>query len=106
MLQPRGEADLALKALGPGAPQIGVQHLERDIAAMPEVVGEIDRGHPARAEGAHELISAAERLLQLLGKLHGTRRDVSPSEYAMPQPAAGANALYPGSLVPLSYCAV
>lgn len=73
MLEPGGEPDLALEALGPqGAPQVGVQHLERHLASVPQVMGEIDRSHPARAQRAHELVAATEGLLQLLGKLHGT----------------------------------
>jgi hypothetical protein len=73
MLQPRGEPDLALKALGAErAAEVGVQYLECDIAAVSQVVREIDGRHPARAQGAHELVGALERLLQLLWKLHGT----------------------------------
>ena len=75
MLQPRGEADFALEPLGAqGAPQVGMQNLERDIAPVAEVTGEIDRGHSARAQGAHDLIFANQGLLQLLGKLHDTNR--------------------------------
>ena len=48
MLQPGGEADLALEALGAErGGQLGVEHLERDRPVVPEVAGR-DRPWPCR----------------------------------------------------------
>ena len=58
VLQPGGEADLALEALGPeGGGQLGVQHLERDRPVVPEVLGQIDGGHAPAAELALERVA-------------------------------------------------
>ncbi len=40
------------------------QHLDRDLAIVLEVVGEIDRGHPALADLALDAIAAGEGLLE------------------------------------------
>ena len=51
MLEPGSELDLALEALGAERPgQVGMEHLERDGAVVPEVVGEVDRGHAPAPE--------------------------------------------------------
>ena len=51
VLEPRGEADLALEALGAEhMGQLGVQHLERDRAVVPEVLRQVDHGHATPAE--------------------------------------------------------
>jgi len=65
MLEPGGEADLALEALGAKCRgQVGVQDLERDGPVVPQVVGEIDRGHPPAAELALEAVAVLESLRQ------------------------------------------
>ena len=47
--------DLAQKALGAErGGELGLEHLERDRAAVLEVAGEVDRGHAAAAELALE----------------------------------------------------
>ena len=49
MLEPGGEPDLALEALGAErGGELGVEHLERDRPVVPEVAGEVDRGHARR----------------------------------------------------------
>jgi hypothetical protein len=59
MLQPGGEADLALEALGTEhVGQLGVKHLEGDRAVVLEVGGEEHRGHAAAAELAEEGVAA------------------------------------------------
>ena len=40
--------------------QFGAQHLDRDLAAMLEVFGEVDRRHPTRAELALERVAVGE----------------------------------------------
>ena len=58
MLQPGGELDLALEPLGAErGGQLGVEHLERDRPVVPEVLGEVDRGHAAAAELALEPVA-------------------------------------------------
>jgi hypothetical protein len=48
VLEPGYRFDLALEALGPECPgQLGVQHLERHRALVPEVVGQENGGHAA-----------------------------------------------------------
>ena len=67
MLQPGGEPDLALEALGAERRgQLGMEHLERDRTVVPEVAGEIDRGHAAAAELALEHVAGGQRCLELL----------------------------------------
>ena len=54
------------KRSGPSvAAQLGVQDLERDRPVVPEVMGEVDRGHAAAAELALE--RGSDRLAQLEG---------------------------------------
>ena len=65
MLQPGGELDLALEALGAErGGELGMQHLERDRAVVLEVLGEVDRGHAAAAELALEAVAIGEGRLQ------------------------------------------
>ena len=61
MLEPGGELDLAQEPLGAQRRgELGVQHLERDGAVVPQVVREVDRGHAAAAELALELVAVRE----------------------------------------------
>ena len=65
VLQPGGELDLALEALGAErVGQVGVQHLERDRPVVPQVLGEEDRGHAAPPELALEGVGCGKRRLQ------------------------------------------
>ena len=41
------------------APSSGLEHLERDVAVVLEVAGEVDRGHAAGADLALDLVAAA-----------------------------------------------
>ena len=61
MLQARGGADLGQEpfAAERGA-QIGVQHLDRDVAVVLEIVREIDGGHATGAEFAENVITVGE----------------------------------------------
>ena len=61
MLQPGGEPDLAQEPLGAErGGELGVQHLERDLAVVLEVVREVDRGHAAAAELALERVAVGQ----------------------------------------------
>jgi hypothetical protein len=44
--------------------QLGAEHLEGDVAVVLEVVGEGDRGHPARAELPLDRVAVRHRRLQ------------------------------------------
>ena len=58
MLQPGGELDLALEPLGAErGGELGVEHLERDRPVVPQVLGQVDRGHAAPAELALEPVA-------------------------------------------------
>jgi hypothetical protein len=75
VLQPGGEPDLALKALGAErAGKIRMQHLERDRAVVPQVVGEEDGGHAAPPELALEGVRRGQRRLQLYPQVRQTVR--------------------------------
>ena len=55
VLQVGGELDLGQEPLGADdRGELGPQHLERHLAVVPEVVGEVDRRHAARADLALE----------------------------------------------------
>ena len=76
MLQARGDADLAQEALGAERRgELGAQHLERDLAVVPEVVGEVDRGHAAAAELALDRVAAGEGRLELREDVDDRHRD-------------------------------
>src|SRR6185437_7219059 len=67
MTEPRREADLAEEAFrAERLADIGAQDLDGDLAVMPEIVREINRGHAARAELALEAVPVGERHSQLL----------------------------------------
>ena len=65
VLQPGGELDLALEALGAQrAREIGVEHLERDRPVVPQILGEEDGGHAAPPELALEGVRRGKRRLR------------------------------------------
>ena len=58
MRQPRGELDLAQESLAAErGGEVRMQHLERDVAAVFDVVREIDRRHAADAQLAADPIA-------------------------------------------------
>ena len=62
MAEPRGDLDLAQEAIGPdGVGELRLEQLDGDLAAVPQVVGEIDGGHPAAADHALDAVAAGER---------------------------------------------
>ncbi len=67
MAQPRGHAHLGEEAFGARrGRRLGVQPLDRDRAAVPQVAREPHRRHPAGADAALHAVGAAERALQAL----------------------------------------
>ena len=61
MLEPGGEVDLALEALGAeGGGELGTENLEGDQAVVLEIPGEVDRGHATAAELALEQVAVTE----------------------------------------------
>ena len=75
MLEPGGEADLALEALGAErGGELGEQDLERDRAVVPEVVGQVDDGHAAAPELALEGVAVREGVAQAFRHPHGGSR--------------------------------
>jgi hypothetical protein len=70
VLEPGGEPDLALEAVGAeGGGELGVEHLERDRPVVLEIVGEEDRGHASAAELALEGVQPAQSVLKLRGQI-------------------------------------
>jgi len=66
MVEPRGDLDLAQEPLGPqGLRQLSAQHLERDLAVVPDVRREVHRRHAAGADLALEAIVPGEGGVQL-----------------------------------------
>ena len=71
MLEPRCQADLTLETLGPhGRCQLGTQHLQRDPAVVPEIVGEIHRGHATLPQFALEPVSVCQAALELVAEVY------------------------------------
>jgi hypothetical protein len=65
MLKAGGELDLSLEALGAEAGcELGQQDLERDRAIVPEIMGEVDRGHPPPPELTLEHVAVAQGVRQ------------------------------------------
>ena len=61
MAQLGRELDLAQESLGAQRlPDLMLQHLDRDVAVVPEVAREVDRGHTAHAEFALDAVAIDE----------------------------------------------
>src|SRR3972149_7073407 len=71
MTQLGGDRDLAQKPIGPeGRGHLGPENLDRDLAVVLQVVGEIDRRHPATSELSLDGVAAGEggvEALELIG---------------------------------------
>ncbi len=66
MLEPRGELDLALKALrAQTGGEVRMEHLEGHGALVLDVLGEVDRRHAPAPELAFEQVAVAEGLSEL-----------------------------------------
>ena len=65
MVEPGGEPDLPDEPLGAQrVRQLGMEDLQGDRTVVPEIAGEIDRGHAATAELALEHVAVAEGVCQ------------------------------------------
>jgi len=74
MIQPRGQLNLSKKALAAERfGEIGMQHFDRDFPIVLDVAGQVDGGHPARAELTVEAIAIGERFDQCNGGVHAAR---------------------------------
>src|SRR5258708_32547986 len=61
MVEPRRDLDLGEEPVrAEHRAQLGPQHLERDLALVLEVLGEVDRRHAARAELALDAVAVAQ----------------------------------------------
>jgi hypothetical protein len=74
MLQPGRDLDLAGEPLGTeGRRELGAEHLDRHLAAVADIFGEIDGGHPSRSDLAGQNVSAREGGLQAVERVgHGS----------------------------------
>ncbi len=71
VLQVGGGLDLLEETLGTDdSRKLRTQYLERDLAAVPDVFGEVDRRHAAGAEVALDRVAACEGGGQLRGGIH------------------------------------
>ncbi len=65
VLQLGGQLDLALEPLtADGGGQVGIEDLDRHLAVVPDVAGEVDRGHPPLAELSLEQVAVSQFRLQ------------------------------------------
>jgi hypothetical protein len=61
MLELSDDRDLTQKAVGPErGGELGVKYLDRDGAAVTEVLCQVDRGHPPASKLALERVAAAQ----------------------------------------------
>jgi hypothetical protein len=66
MLEPSGETDLALEALGAeGVPEVRMQHLEGDGPVVAEIVRQVDGRHAAVTELAVDGVALGEACSEL-----------------------------------------
>ena len=67
MLQAGRDGDLAVEPVRPQCEaELGAQHLERDAAAVLQVLGEVDRGHAAPAELALDPVAVGQCQLKAI----------------------------------------
>ena len=95
MLEPGGEADLALEPLGAErGGELGEQDLERDRAVVPEVLGQVDHGHAAAPELALEGVAVGEGVAQAIRHAHRGSRDERTTWYDAGDEAIPAHPIY------------
>jgi hypothetical protein len=62
VLEIRGDLDFGQKALAAeDGRELGVQDLDRHLAAVLEILGEMDGGHAALAQLPHEAVAVGQR---------------------------------------------
>ena len=80
MIEPGGQVDLPEEALGTqGSGELRVEQLQSDPPVMLEVLGEVDRGHPAPTELTLEQVPPTEGLNKARGEVHRHRSSGSKS---------------------------
>ena len=83
MLQPRRDLDLAGESLrSQGRRQIGAQDLDRNLATVPNILGEIHRRHAAGSELASEDVAPGELGLEAVEHLGHSRLGLGSPEYS------------------------
>ena len=82
VLQVGGDLDLGQEPLAADhGGELGVQHLDGDLAAVPQVLGEVDDGHAALADLAVEAVAVGQgrgEAVRRGGQLAGARELVIP----------------------------
>ena len=53
-----------------GGGELGTEHLDGDLPLVPQVLGQVDGGHPALPELALEQVAGAQRPLQSFTQIH------------------------------------
>ena len=83
MLQAGGGLDLALEAVGAERlGQFGMEHLEGHRPFVPEVVGQVDRGHAPAPEFALEAVAISQGISELSREIgHSRFRQGEPVRY-------------------------
>lgn len=71
VLQPGGGSNLGEETFAAErGSQFGEENLDGDVAVMSEVMGEVDGGHPAASEFAHDPIAISEGERQVIERTH------------------------------------
>ena len=84
----RGDLNLVQEPLGPErGRKLGFQNLDRDPAVVLQVLGEVDRGHPAAAEFTLDRVAPGEGGLQT-GERASRERFRRPTSYGPASDAA------------------
>ena len=74
VLEPGGELDLALEPVGPQrGGELGEKHLQGHRPVVLQVLGQVDRGHPAPAELALEPVAIRQAACKLLAQVSHSR---------------------------------
>ena len=81
VLKVGGDLYLGEETLGPDhGGQLGLEDLQRDVPLVLQVLGQVDRGHPALAELALDDVAAFECRVQLGGEVCHRLQDVAEAE--------------------------
>ena len=76
MLEVRGDAHFAQEAVGAEhGGEVGPQDLDRHLAVVPRIVGEVDGGHPALPELTLDGVAVGEGLAKLVRDVHRSTAD-------------------------------
>ena len=71
MLEIRGDLNLRLESIDTNdRAKVGTQHLERDLAIVPEIAREVDLRHPALTHEAIDGVATSESGSEGVGREH------------------------------------